>query len=790
MKQAILLLVMLAHVVSDLFAQSDFFYSSNGEKEIFKIRKDKVILKSKSVTGMQKILQKTSISSAYSLGENMVIASIDTLAIRMDTLIQTADVADVAYFLEYADGILQAPTNKIFVKPQKAQSLDSLFNKIGFSKNIISTKLINPQHGIYLVELNVKLGDVLSIVRELFETNTFEFVEPSFVRQLKSHNTYYSHQWGLKNTGQNGGTSGIDINAEAAWGITRGSDNIKVAVIDDGIDLTHPDLQANLLSGFDATVNAPGGANGSPYGNNAHGTACAGIIGAINNTIGIVGVAPASKIIPVRIAYDLYGNGWTTNDEWIANGIQYAWDTSQADILSNSWGGGSNSSTINAEIANAVTYGRNGKGCVIVFASGNNGVSPVSYPANLSDVIATGANTRNGQRATFSNYGTDLDVVAPGVDIYTTDRQGNAGYVSGDYYASFSGTSAACPHVAGIAALILSVRPDLTQAQVRQAIESTCTKLSGYSFSTNSNHSNGTWNNQVGHGLVNAYAAVNLVAPKIAGPSSPVCSNTVTFTVNNAPAGYTWGHSSSLTLASTSGNTATFSKNGSGFVNASVSIIVGGVTVATKNFLMSVTPDISSITVNIGCESGYYYGHIPNSSTIANNMGIEEFEWRGTSSDITIEPYPGGYIYVPGDRVRIVYKYYGGVEVRARNACGWSNWKWVTALSSPCSSTYSMTASPNPVNTIMDINITPNENVLQNQNSHGQTASSQKNVIPANPVYEIKLYNNTGSLVRQTISTTGNITLDVSNLPNGLYILHVHDGADNPPQTQNIIISH
>jgi Cu/Zn superoxide dismutase len=101
-----------------------------------------------------------------------------------------------------------------------------------------------------------------------------------------------------------------------------------------------------------------------------------------------------------------------------------------------------------------------------------------------------------------------------------------------------------------------------------------------------------------------------------------------------------------------------------------------------------------------------------------------------------------------------------------------------------------MTASPNPVNTTMDINITPNENVLQNQSSQGQAASSQKNVIPANPVYEIKLFNNTGAQVRQTISTTGNITLDVSNLPNGLYILHVHDGADNPPQTQNIIISH
>jgi uncharacterized repeat protein (TIGR02543 family) len=120
-----------------------------------------------------------------------------------------------------------------------------------------------------------------------------------------------------------------------------------------------------------------------------------------------------------------------------------------------------------------------------------------------------------------------LDVVAPGVLIPTTDIQGNAGYnpnnqihtdnggtklssdyANQDYTVWFTGTSAACPHVAGIAALILSYRPDLTAAQVRQAIESSCTKLSGYTFSNNSNHPNGTWNNEVGHGMVNAFLAL------------------------------------------------------------------------------------------------------------------------------------------------------------------------------------------------------------------------------------------------------------------------------------------
>jgi hypothetical protein len=295
--------------------------------------------------------------------------------------------------------------------------------------------------------------------------------------------------------------------------------------------------------------------------------------------------------------------------------------------------------------------------------------------------------------------------------------------------------------------------------------------------------------------LVNAYAAVNLVAPKISGPST-VCSTTATFSVTNAPTGYIWGHSSGLTLVSTSGNSATFSKNTGGIPGVSVSIIVGGVTVATKYFDMGT----SSITsANVGCLSGYIYGHIPLAVGYFS-QGVDEFEWRGTTSYVTIEPYPLGYLDIPGDLVRIILTSSygsGGVEVRAHNNCGYGDWFWVTAVSSYTCSSYSMSASPNPVSTTLNINITSNDddNVLQNQSlqsqSQNQTLSAKKTVT-AKPVYEIKLFTNTGSQVRQTITTTqtGNIALDVSNLPDGLYILYVHDGTDNPPQTQNIIISH
>lgn len=170
-------------------------------------------------------------------------------------------------------------------------------------------------------------------------------------------------------------------------------------------------------------------------------------------------------------------------------------------------------------IQNAITNGRNGEGCVVVFASGNDN-STINYPANaISDILAVGAISACGERKNpsscdgenwwGSNYGVALDIVAPGVLIPTTDRTGSAGYGSGDYFMSFNGTSSACPHVTATAALILSVNPELTQKQVANIIESTAQKVGGYSYTTTSGRPNGTWNNEMGYGLVDAFAAVS-----------------------------------------------------------------------------------------------------------------------------------------------------------------------------------------------------------------------------------------------------------------------------------------
>ncbi len=506
---------------SEIKAEVDFLYADNGGKDYFNVRKDRVIIKTNSEVDAKQICELPLFISAQNVNFTWVIAKIDSQKTDIEDLLRIPNVIDATYGLEYSDGTIQYPTDIIYAKAKEGASTEEAFSRAGVSENIKAMNLSNPHSKIHNVRVDAKLSNILKICRDLSESGSLESAAPSFFREIRPSNTHFTNQWSFKNTGQYG-TPGVDIKAEQAWDITRGNPNIKIAVIDEGVDLGHPDLQANLLPGYDATRGAPGGANGSPYGDNAHGTACAGIVGAINNTIGVVGVASNCKIIPIRIAYDPDGWGWITNDTWVADGINHAWFTAQADVLSNSWGGGYPSPAITEAIHNAVTQGRGGNGSVVVFSTGNNN-GAIIYPADLDDVIAVGAVSLNGQRKApgapdgerwGSNYGSELDVVAPGVLIPTTDIRAGAGYnpntpihlmiggnkVSSDYADQnytvwFNGTSAACPHVSGIAALILSKNPNLTKPEVVDIIQSTAL---GYP----------SWNSQTGYGLVNAFDAL------------------------------------------------------------------------------------------------------------------------------------------------------------------------------------------------------------------------------------------------------------------------------------------
>lgn len=346
-------------------------------------------------------------------------------------------------------------------------------------------------------------GNALQIANKFYETNLFASCQPDLMTNDKINcfnDPIFGSQWNLSNTGQYGGASGVDIKYCSAKSITQGSNNVIVAVIDQGIDLSHTDINIYSQSYDTESGSSPSQVLGS------HGTACAGIISAhSNNSKGVAGIAPLSPVM--SISNSLMGT--PNSRQKRADGFYYAVNNG-ASVISNSWGSSVMYQIIDDAINYALENGRGGLGCVVVFATGNDYNSSIGYPANVNpDILAVGAITNTGLRATFSNYGSGVDLVAPGDYIPTTDIRGSAGYDPGDFFLYFNGTSAATPHVAAVAALILSTNPNLTQQQVSTIIEQSAQKVGGYSYSTAAGRPNGTWHNEMGYGLLNAFAAVN-----------------------------------------------------------------------------------------------------------------------------------------------------------------------------------------------------------------------------------------------------------------------------------------
>ena len=460
----------------------------------------------------------------------------------------------ISPLLQYKDSTIHWCSNKIFIKLAPNHSLPDILRnqRIPFR----SFRQIGSDERVFLVEIDGFIDRSVEYANKIFLQEGVEFAQPSFGRLVRLCNPYLSDQWGLQQASEVYG-----VNAFSAWGISTG-EGVKVAVIDLGADFSHPDLQANLLSGYDAVDELEfHNENGACEQNNSHGTCCAGIIAAEDNDIGIKGIAFNSKIIPIRIGLQFFlPNGWVLSrihDEWIVDGLYQAWSTLGADILSNSWGGGIPCEAMFTEISNAVSRGRDNKGCVVVFSSGNyypnEPSTDVNFPANVScDILAVGASCLSGERKDLfscdgvdwgSCYGDELDVVAPGVAITTTDNSGTSGYNSEhpirnqsaledyentDFTRFFGGTSAACPYVAGVAALVLSVNPNLTSSQVNHIIRKTSAKIRTdmYEYSFRANDIGSSWNNEMGHGLVDAYQAVLTAANPPAFPDLWLRDNT------------------------------------------------------------------------------------------------------------------------------------------------------------------------------------------------------------------------------------------------------------------------
>jgi thermitase len=321
-------------------------------------------------------------------------------------------------------------------------------------------QLVRRQRRLGAARVRLRAGLSLRAAMErLARRSDVAYVEPVYVRRAAAvpNDTAYAFQWALPK-----------IQADLAWDRWEPKSQITIAILDTGVDLTHPDLAGVLVRNAQGTVvnfnaltnsTVPGAANDD----NGHGTHCAGIAAArINNVLGIAGVVgwnpsiPASdsyvSILPVKVLdHNAYGN-----DADVAEGILWAVDQG-ARVINLSLGGEAASTTL----ANATDYARE-RGCVVVAAAGNDGVSKRFYPAANTGVISVGATDSSDVLAAFSNWGSWVKVAAPGSLIYST--------YPGGTYATISGTSMAAPHVAGEAAAIFSQNPGLTSTQVEEII--------------------------------------------------------------------------------------------------------------------------------------------------------------------------------------------------------------------------------------------------------------------------------------------------------------------------------
>ena len=401
-------------------------------------------------------------------------------------------------YIESRNTTFEVDTALITVKP--IRSVSELKTDVSIvSSNRLGYSILRVPKGI----------DVENYRRMLLETGEFESVEYScFAKPAMTPNdTGYSNQWYLS-----------QIQATDAWEITTGSPEIKIAIIDKGVDAEHRDLGYGYDSyGHVDIMNSWDYINGVNYTppTSSHGTIVAGIAGAkTNNSLGISGISggnnsPGVAIMSLRVGSD------TISTAYIPNAILFAIDHG-AKVINMSLGSPETSEMDDA-IEDAYAHGVS-----IVCSAGNDGCSTIAYPASHELTIAVGASTQGLIRWPQSQYGDGLDLVAPGANIYCT--------VNNNLYTSFNGTSLSAPMVTGTIALMLSVNPSLSPTEIRNILHASCTKLPNYTSDPSG------WNNYVGYGLLNVYNAVKLASLQITG-SSIMCNERF-YSVDDLPDGY------------------------------------------------------------------------------------------------------------------------------------------------------------------------------------------------------------------------------------------------------------
>jgi thermitase len=381
------------------------------------------------------------------------------------------------------------PVFKDFIKEMEEKNMtesELIQQKFAKTNSTINTETYNfSQHAVLYFKNKTDPQQAIQLIKnnkDYFQKEGgYEIIsiEPNYLYKAEvdtPNDVFFKDQWGL-----------TKISCPDAWSVTKGSKNTKVAIIDTGIDLEHEDLKANISGDiYDFvdidTINYKEAGyslfkeedytqpDAQPSDFNGHGTHTAGIIGAIqNNTVGISGVCPEVSLLPIRAGFSIknsnnYECGILEDDD-IANAIVYAADRG-ANIISMSFG----SSNVSSTILQSIIYAKS-KGAILVASAGNESANRKTYPAAYENVISVSASTNANKKASFSQYGDWIDIIAPGYDIYSTVPR-SGGYLSSPSgYKMLSGTSMAAPFIAGVAALLKSANPTLSPLDIENIIK-------------------------------------------------------------------------------------------------------------------------------------------------------------------------------------------------------------------------------------------------------------------------------------------------------------------------------
>lgn len=464
------------------------YYYYHGERVTININTDSVVIYTPNM-----------IRSGHAIPsiQSTIIARSQVNQIALD---DSTQISAIGYII--GDTITRKMSNCFYVKLYEDEDTTLLQEVVRETETVLLGQVPHMDKWYKIMIDHSVINNSLEMSNYFYETGLFADVDPGFVFEFQTscvNDWYFPQQW-----------EHVAINSCNAWSKTKGTSSIRVAIVDAGIDKDHDEFinTTFMHPSYDCLTNQE---IDTIY--KSHGTYVSGVIAANHNYGLLAGIAP--NVCLMQVSHPMKTTPNISAE--FASGISWA-VKNNADVINCSWGdhGGESfaalhSTILEESIKNALYNGRNGKGCIVVFASGNfaNDNLPIDYPGYFTPenlIVGAIGHLPNFGRADFSAHGSSLDVMAPGQNIHLLDRFNK--------YAFTHGTSLAAPYVSGIAALILSINPDLTREEVTNIIELTAQKVGNLEYEIQDGRPNGKWHEEMGYGLVDAYAAVLAAQPK------------------------------------------------------------------------------------------------------------------------------------------------------------------------------------------------------------------------------------------------------------------------------------